>query len=105
MLSGRFLSNSGQVWKLLAFCAWVVASAAVTAASVKLGEPVLALGAGVSLACAAVWAGRSIRCPNCGERILWRMWEAGHLASWFTEVLTLETCPHCESPGRSRGRW
>ncbi len=55
---------------------------------------VLLLGAGIGIG-GFLYSWLSLKCPNCGDRWLWRATSTRHEFSWLKWLLRLEACPNC----------
>ena len=102
-VSGESLmAKSHQAWKLHAMVAAMVASGALMAfagwkidgltpdqfAFYMLSGVILGLGS-MAVACL------SIRCPNCGDRWLWRAVSKRDSGIWLAWLESQKSCPAC----------
>ena len=110
MFDNSYLKSSGQMWKFwLFFLALPLVGLALLAAVLKgfVGQNInlsiflilsgLGLGlAGFILGCV------TIKCLDCGARLLWKAVREQPSGSWFTWLMGLERCPACGARGSGR---
>lgn len=95
MLVRSVIRSSGQLWKLLAgFVALLVGGGALVT-GIATGSVVLIL-AGVLGGLLSLGATCSaIRCPECGDRWVWRAVSTVDAQTWVPWLFELAACPGC----------
>lgn len=101
------LERSNQRWKLYLFITLMALGAGVTLFQGFLYEPLgreltlqLVVGGMLLIIATFVWAGGSIVCPACSQKLLfYALFKVG-FGTWFVWLLSEEQCPKCGFTGR-----
>jgi hypothetical protein len=56
---------------------------------------VVILAALLAAVIVAVWVNFSVRCPNCGARLLWMAIRGQPASNWMSWLITQTACPVC----------
>lgn len=113
------LQRTRQVWKLYVFVTLMALGAGITLLQSFLYRfleketiTYLVIGGMILVIGVFAWAYASITCPNCKLKLFWHSITKEGLGTWFTWLVNLETCPHCENrdgrpaspPGQGKSR-
>jgi hypothetical protein len=101
---GSWYYATGQAWKIYVFLLLLMMSLSISGVSCVRDAGAdsnwaLSLAAIVSSATTVVWISLAIRCPFCKGRPVWRIIHTGEVSSWFTTVLSMDSCPICPGKG------
>lgn len=105
------LDRTAQTWKIrVTACALLLLAFLLVSERPRVLRHSNALEIGWKLvavfACCSwiLWAVRTIRCPNCGARLLLRAIRDQPLLKWLNWLLSLDSCPVCGYEGDDE-RW
>jgi uncharacterized membrane protein len=103
MFDRSYIKATGQLWKLALFLLVmpVTGLALITLAMSSLLDGhadvsvwLIILGILFSMG-GYVVGGLTVRCPQCGARLLWRAVRESSHREWLSRLMTLERCPFC----------
>ncbi|HXQ39584.1 MAG TPA: hypothetical protein VN843_36635 [Anaerolineales bacterium] len=105
MFDKSYLKRSGQLWKfylfalglpLAGFVSFTVGLNGIGQHNVNLAIFFILFGLSLSLL-GFVIAVLSVRCPKCRTRLLWHAVTKQSFETWFSWLMTSETCPVCKA--------
>nr|WDE41602.1 hypothetical protein [uncultured bacterium] len=101
MMQNNFIKSTNQIWKIVLSLSIMVFLGFVLIFNQWFGEgidlfagklwPVTLVGV-----IATIWGCFSVKCPNCGTKLLYYAISKIEHNSWITWLFTFRQCPECE---------
>ena len=101
----RFIRSTGQLWKFAILSVVTAAGGAAILFQFELAnllhvdDVFVALVALAFVVFAFVTMLITVRCPNCGLRLVWYSASKKDSRVWFTWLMSLDRCPACGCVG------
>ena len=105
MASRSWIDGTGQLWKLGLFYSMLLTTLVLIVVFILAVNGYVASGRTVRIELAVtfallgvsslLWLCLSIRCPQCGNKPVWRMLKTVDFNTWLIKLHTMERCPEC----------